>query len=328
MAGNRGGQDRRRTKGPSRTPRAAGKESSGAKALGSGLFARISPPLRFLVATALAALITAGITVWVNAGSESRQQRQATQEDLRKPPLTTTAKYIWGEGVEWAMKGKLPPDAQRQFEQLTEIQSWSQDNLNRLHALLQQNGGVRFEALYDNDTKTHIGESTPLRIIVSGNRSSPVVIQDMHVHILKRESPISGSLFYGEPQGEGNTIGLAFNLDAPDPIALRTGKEGLPTDQPYFSRKFVTLQPGEPIVFNILAYTKRCYCEWELVIDTVVAGKSQKLVVRDEGQPFRTTALASSYGEAYSAFSTSPTHIFTRMPSNWTPLSDRPGWNK
>jgi hypothetical protein len=150
----------------------------------------------------------------------------------------------------------------------------------------------------------------------------------MRVHIVKRESPISGTLFYGEPQGEGEAIGLAFNLDASDPIALRTDESGLPTNQAYFSKKFVSLQPGEPTVFNILAYTKKCYCEWELVIDTVVAGKSQKLIVRDEGRPFRTTALASSYGEAYSAFSTSPTHIFTRMPSNWTPLSDRPGWTK
>jgi hypothetical protein len=174
----------------------------------------------------------------LNLGSSDRLLKRI----CASRPLLLQPSISGGDGVEWAMKGKLPPDAQRQFEQLTNIQSWNQDNLNRLHALLQQNNGVRFEALYDDRTKTHIGESTPLRIIVSGNRSDPVVIQDMHVHVLKRESPISGSLFYGEPQGEGDAIGLAFNLDAPDPIALRTDEEGLPTDQPYFTRKFVTLQ--------------------------------------------------------------------------------------
>jgi hypothetical protein len=326
MARNRDGRDRR-VKQPGPTQPSADKGQSSSKAFRSGIFSLVSTPLRFLVATALAALITAGITVWVDAESESRQQRQATREDLSTPPLNVTATHLWGEGVEWAMKDQLPPDAQRQFEQLTDIRSWGQENLNRLHLLLEQNNGVRFEALYDDRIQKHIGESTPVRVVVSGNRSTPVLIQDMRVRVLKRSAPVSGLLIYGQPQGEGNAIGLAFDLDSPNPAAVRTDDAGLPTRQPYFSKNFVTLEPGEPIVFNVLAYTKKCYCEWELVIDTVVAGTTQKLVVRDEARPFRTTALARSYLAAYSAFSTSKTHIFTRMPAGWTPLSERPGWS-
>jgi hypothetical protein len=62
----------------------------------------------------------------------------------------------------------------------------------------------------------------------------------------------------------------------------------------------VSVKPGEQVVFTVRAFTSKCYCEWELLIEAVVDGKEQMFRVKDGNQPFRTTAFAKSYETIYS----------------------------
>jgi hypothetical protein len=50
----------------------------------------------------------------------------------------------------------------------------------------------------------------------------------------------------------------------------------------------------------VRAFTSKCYCEWELLVDAVVDGKEQVFSVKDGDQPFRTTAFATAYETTYS----------------------------
>jgi hypothetical protein len=54
------------------------------------------------------------------------------------------------------------------------------------------------------------------------------------------------------------------------------------------------------VVFLVRAFTSKCYCEWELLVETVVDGKEQVFRVKDGDQPFRTTAFATAYKTIYS----------------------------
>lgn len=52
-------------------------------------------------------------------------------------------------------------------------------------------------------------------------------------------------------------------------------------------------------MFGIKAFADGCYCEWEIVIDTIVDGQDQAFTVRDGNRPFRTTAFAETYEAVY-----------------------------
>jgi hypothetical protein len=54
------------------------------------------------------------------------------------------------------------------------------------------------------------------------------------------------------------------------------------------------VKPGEQVVFLVRAFTSKCYCEWKLLVETVVDGKEQVFRVKDGDQPFRTTAFATA----------------------------------
>jgi hypothetical protein len=67
-----------------------------------------------------------------------------------------------------------------------------------------------------------------------------------------------------------------------------------------FAANHVSVKPGEQVVFTVRAFTSRCYCEWELLVEAVVDGKDQEFRVKDGNRPFRTTAFAKSYETIYS----------------------------
>jgi hypothetical protein len=60
------------------------------------------------------------------------------------------------------------------------------------------------------------------------------------------------------------------------------------------------VKPGEQVVFTVRAFTSKCHCEWELLVDAVVDGKDQVFKIKNGDQPFRTTAFAKSYETIYS----------------------------
>jgi hypothetical protein len=87
---------------------------------------------------------------------------------------------------------------------------------------------------------------------------------------------------------------VGLDLDSPTPTA-RSFRDNRFLAEPYFTAHHVSLQPSEQVVFMVRAFTSKCYCEWELLIEAVVDGKEQAFTVKDGDQPFRTTESSGLY---------------------------------
>jgi hypothetical protein len=92
---------------------------------------------------------------------------------------------------------------------------------------------------------------------------------------------------------------VGLDLDSRTPSA-RSFRDNRFLAEPYFAAHHVSVKPGEQVVFLVRAFTSKCYCEWELLVETVVDGKEQVFRVKDGDQPFRTTAFATAYKSIYS----------------------------
>jgi hypothetical protein len=68
------------------------------------------------------------------------------------------------------------------------------------------------------------------------------------------------------------------------------------------------------VVVLVRAFTSKCDCEWELLVETVVDGKEQVFRVKDGDQPFRTTAFTTAYKTIYS-FDFFGGNRFVKLPS-------------
>ncbi len=124
----------------------------------------------------------------------------------------------------------------------------------------QDVGGVGF-ALYGN--RDVFGLSR-IRMTLRGQWVRPVQIVEIRAQV-KRFAPLAGTLVWAGSQGGNSIIDIGFDLDADD----------------------------------VVARTRRHYCEWDIHLDVDVDGVRQPLVVRDGNRPFQTTAPAASYSTRY-----------------------------
>ena len=282
------------------------------------LLAKLRRPMGFVVATAAAAFITATVTVWVNSRAES----DPPPPD-REPALLTVAQYNFSENnVMWVLPDELPSGAVGQVEEATLFDNW-ESRRAEFDAVLGEHDGVRIESFFEDFVPTL--QFTPVELVVTGNHDTSVLIRELRARVIKREDPLGGTLFYGPPEGVGEVIDVGLDLDAIEPVAGFVDEAKIEAGEeldPYFAENFITLKRGESTQFGIIAYTDECYCEWEIVVDAVVDGDNESFTVRDESQPFRTTAFASSYSRAYSTYSENPQgRVFGPMPEDWSPLT-------
>jgi hypothetical protein len=207
--------------------------------------------------------------------------------------LKVMAEYNWTTAsIIWALPGQLGPEDEEVVEQ-----PWDDANVDypsQIEAVLAKRDGVKVTFDSTEDNRKH----SQLRLIVIGQTDAPVLISGIRAHISKRAPPLSGTLIYLEPQGEGSNIQIGFDLDSPNPVA-RTFDQNMDMKEAYFANRHVSVKKGEQVVFAIRAYTSRCYCEWELLVDVVVDGKKETLTVKDGKKSFRTTALTDSYRTIY-----------------------------
>jgi hypothetical protein len=207
--------------------------------------------------------------------------------------LKLAADYHWTtDSIMWALPKQLTSEDSKLVEGTRLIGDIPAQR--RLEALLGQQDGVKLAV----DSTAGSREHSQLRLIVTGQHTSTVLITNMRANITKRERPLSETVVFGPPQGEGLNIQIGFDLDSLRPIA-----RAFDTEQnlagPYFASKHISVKPGEQVVFEIRAFTDKCYCEWEILIDAVVDGKDQVFAVKDGPRPFRTTAFADAYRTIY-----------------------------
>jgi hypothetical protein len=166
---------------------------------------------------------------------------------------------------------------------------------NKITALLLERGGVKIETDETEDYRPH----SQVRLVVTGQHERPVLITGLRANVVRRERPLSETIVWGPPQGAGENIQVGLDLDSRTPSA-RSFRDNRFLAEPYFAAHHVSVKPGEQVVFLVRAFTSKCYCEWELLVETIVDGKEQVFRVKDGDQPFRTTAFATAYKTIYS----------------------------
>ncbi|WP_159025279.1 hypothetical protein [Streptomyces pluripotens] len=133
-------------------------------------------------------------------------------------------------------------------------------------------------------------------VTLRGNESAEVTVQGMSVNSTCR-APLRGTIFSSPSQGEGDNIGMAFNLDVPDPIPQKVAFSpesgaGTPYKSNYFVGRHITLARGESVTLSIGAFTKLhdCSFRFEMLVATTSGAFTE--TIDDHGKPFELTALA------------------------------------
>jgi hypothetical protein len=234
-----------------------------------------------------------------------------TNTSLRQPSgqaaLRLDAAYFRApEGIVWAFGRALPPQDEPVIQ--SPDLAGNDPAQRKLTALLVERGGVKIESDETEDGREH----SQVRLVVTGQHERPVLITGLRANVLRRERPLSTTVVYGPPQGAGENIQVGLDLDSRTPSA-RSYDDKLFLAESYFGAHHVSVKPGEQVVFTVRAFTSRCYCEWELLVDAVVDGKEQVFSVKDGDQPFRTTAFAKSYETIYS-FDFLKRNRFVKLP--------------
>jgi hypothetical protein len=148
-----------------------------------------------------------------------------------------------------------------------------------------------FEPWYTSHQGSAIGFGFTT-LTLRGNEKDQIRITGMNV-IKSCRAPLNGTYFAGYSQGTADNIGIAFDLDAANPMSqdmamAATGITPLGTD--FFAAHTVTLNHGETETLSVGAYTKKYACTFTLRM--IVATSSGSFIenIDDNGKPFVVTA--------------------------------------
>jgi hypothetical protein len=137
-------------------------------------------------------------------------------------------------------------------------------------------------------------------ITLRGNYKTAVRIADMKV-IKDCQAPLNGTYFQGYSQGEGDTVKIGFNLDAPDPIPQQlaiTGNGLTPLGINYFDQEYISLAPGESITLTVGAFTKHYACHFRIQLMIATPDGTFTEDIDNHGEPFTVTARAAPNRQA------------------------------
>ena len=160
--------------------------------------------------------------------------------------------------------------------------------------------------------KTQLVPASQTEIVLQliGRRSQPVEIVGMHIRVLHREAPLTGSFLLGPgPQGGGPDVLLRATVDDPVP-RLTHVVQGTDTQEPFFASHHISLMRGESVPVALFITAGHGYCEWDLAVDYLADGKAATLFVGRNGvvhgerddRPFAISALPPrihDYGVVY-----------------------------
>ncbi|WP_239078113.1 hypothetical protein [Streptomyces sp. SID9124] len=159
-----------------------------------------------------------------------------------------------------------------------------------------------FTSWFD-EQKAVWAENSLINVTLSGATDKTVRITRIDIDRGACRAPAGGGTLFYAPvggSGEDENIGLLFDLDLPQPVAVDERGEN------YFAKRAITLEPGEAETISLFVSTRRQDCEYRFRLRLVVPG-GEKAVTRtipEEGSPpFRLTALATDDSSLpYSAY--------------------------
>ncbi|MET8857691.1 helix-turn-helix domain-containing protein [Streptomyces sp. NPDC004579] len=150
------------------------------------------------------------------------------------------------------------------------------------------------EVWADAQDAVHGGE-TIVRVSVRGRSSAAVVLEALHVRVVRRAAPPGdGAFVYDTDLGCAGGVkpsSFAVNLDAHTPVpravAGSKGDVTLPARRlPY------RVSVEDPEVLLVKAGTEHCACDWYLDLDWSSQGTTGTIRIDDHGRPFRTSGIA------------------------------------
>jgi hypothetical protein len=134
------------------------------------------------------------------------------------------------------------------------------------------------------------GRSELITLTVAGNYVTPVTIENIQV-VKNCQQPLArnATLFYAfYGGGQVGTLPMAFNLDAPNPVAQATDQSG---SGPFFNKHVITLNLHEPNTIVISVYASKLFCNFYLKLLIATFQGSRTELVSYHGRPFSLTAV-------------------------------------
>jgi hypothetical protein len=127
---------------------------------------------------------------------------------------------------------------------------------------------------------------TYLRLVIQGRESQAVLVAGMRARVVERRAPLAGTHLVCPSAGEAQIRSIEIDLDEASP----EGQYKTPSGTRPFG---FTIAKNETEVFDIQAFTKKCYCKWFLELDLIVNGSPRVQTIGNSGMPFETTAVAA-----------------------------------
>jgi hypothetical protein len=124
-----------------------------------------------------------------------------------------------------------------------------------------------------------------IALTVQGTGDETVVIESIHVRVLRKGAPLPWNVFDMAAGCGGNVSTRSFdvNLDAAQPAAVpKAGQRGFP----------YRVSESEPEVLYVTARAGAHDVSWVIDIQWSSGGRQDKLRVDDHGKPFRTSGMA------------------------------------
>jgi hypothetical protein len=155
----------------------------------------------------------------------------------------------------------------------------------QLQSLNSLTTGSGYDSWFQSRGAVDVGASV-LKIVLQGNRTFPVQVINMSA-VKNCTSPYRGTLFENSPSGGAvDDLGVALNLDVPDPFP----QDGLMAGN-YFNAHTVSLDPGESQTVVVVVNSATLTCSYTLTLTVVANTKSMTETITNHGRPFQIAGL-------------------------------------
>ncbi len=158
----------------------------------------------------------------------------------------------------------------------------------------QLTDGTYLNNLWSNQTTPT--DSGAVDVTFKSNTNETVTIADVEI-VKKCQAPLSGTVFYGPPAGEGDNEGIGFNLDSPVTYAQDWSNSSF-TGQ-YFDEHHITVAPNEaPQTISLHVATAQHFCTFTFKMDIASSATANQTpiveTITDRGKPFAISATFDS----------------------------------
>jgi hypothetical protein len=232
--------------------------------------------------------------------SEKAKQSEETRQLSKQAPLQARIEESWNNetDVVWLFDRPLSSSDIEAFNRLPIAP------VENVKNFAESRHGVRVGAYCVGASCD--GSQTRFKLRLTGHRARPVQITQMSARIIQQGSAPRGAYISGPTGGLEDVQAGRILLDSGD-LRLRAIREDGSTGRPVLDEKYVYVDRGEPVVFEIFAVSRSKDYRWEVLLEILVDGKSQQMVVRRDGtpsgSPFRTPgriyppSMYSVYGQ-------------------------------